>query len=98
MRFLVASRANTANDLPDATTSQPHRPDTHIQVGSSGFYAPPKLCRRDIGSFESRCEVIDLPALDGVGVQHQMPGLVRFVVNASLIGNIKDDALVAGAG
>ena len=29
------SRANPANDLPDATTPQPQRPVTHIQVGDS---------------------------------------------------------------
>lgn len=29
------SRANPVNDLPDATTSQPHRTGPHIQVGDS---------------------------------------------------------------
>ena len=38
------SRANPANDLPDATTPQPQRPVTHIQVGGSNTSSKP-ICK-----------------------------------------------------
>ena len=55
------SRANPANDLPDATTPQPQRPVTHIQVG--GSLRPPGNRKKTNNAYEG-CALtimVDLP-------------------------------------